>query len=343
MLELFIRFLVLSSIIVLAGAALTRFADYLADHTGMGRSLAGLILLAAATSLPELSVNCRAALLPEGGPDLALGDTLGSSLYNILILAVLDLGRRSRGRMLSPVAAAHSLSATASLVLTALVALFLVIRSPLAIGGVGVGTILIAVGYLLFLRLIFFDHQYAAQQAREDHVGEDEPEKMPNLAVCVTGYLLSTCVVFVAAIFLVPLADEIADRSGLGRTFIGTSLVALSTSLPEIVTTLAAVRMGSLELAVGNIFGSNAFNVVVLLPVDMFYRSGSLLCNCKQVHVVTALAVIIATSLAMSGMLYRPKKRYWFIEPDAALVAVIVITSLGLVYALEQGTLSLNH
>ena len=341
MTSLIVSFIVLALVIVLAGTFLTHYADHLAEHTGMGRSLAGLVLLAAATSLPELAVNCRAAWIPA--EDMILGNTLGSSLYNLLILAILDLGRRARGRMLSPVAAAHSLSATTSIVLTGIAGLFLVLPPSLAVGGVGIGTILIGCSYVIFLRLIFFDHQYAAQQGMVDDDHDATTAKRPGFAKCVIGYVVLTSIVFAAASRLVPVADQLAEATGLGRTFVGTTMVALATSLPEIVTTLEAVRLGSLELAVGNIFGSNAFNMVVLLPADIMYRQGSLLPACGHVHLVTAFSVIIVTSLAMSGMLYRPRKKYWIVEPDAMLVALIIVTALGLVFLVEQGSMSLAH
>lgn len=125
-----------------------------------------------------------------------------------------------------------------------------------------------------------------------------------------------------------------AAISGLGQTFVGTTLVALSTSLPEIVTTTTAVRIGVIEMAVGNIFGSNTFNMVMLLAVDAFYPA-SVLASVSPVHSVSGVAVVVITSLAIIGFLYRAEKRYWFVEPDASLVVVLVIAALGLVYLLK--------
>ena len=111
-------------------------------------------------------------------------------------------------------------------------------------------------------------------------------------------------------------AGKIADLTGLGKTFIGSTLVAFSTSLPELVSTIAAVRMGAFDLAVGNIFGSNSFNMLFLLPVD-FSPPCPFLASVSRLHILTALATIMATSVAVMGQLYQVEKRKKIIEPDA--------------------------
>jgi cation:H+ antiporter len=155
------------------------------------------------------------------------------------------------------------------------------------------------------------------------------------LRASLLSYAASTAVIFIAARYLAVTADELAARSGLGGTFVGTTFVAITTSLPEVVTTIAAVRLGAFDMAVGNIFGSNSFNIATMLPVDVFYRSGSLLSDVSQTHAVTAAAVIIVTGVTTVGLLYRAEKKYWLVEPDAALVAALVAASLVVVYLLR--------
>ena len=107
MLAPLIQFLICAAVIIVAGTFLSKYADAIAELTGLGRLLIGSVLLAGATSLPELTVDISAVRL--GAVDLAVGDLLGSSLMNLLILAVVDLSYYSRGRMLSKQAAAHAL------------------------------------------------------------------------------------------------------------------------------------------------------------------------------------------------------------------------------------------
>lgn len=322
-----LEFVLAAAVIVFAGSFLTRYADALGERTGMGRTLAGLVLLATATSLPELMVDCN--LASRGSIDIAIGDLLGSSLFNLFILAGLDLMHRAPQRMLSRTAAAHALSATMSVALTAVCLIALFSRVPGTVLGLGPGPLALAVVYLFSLRLVHYDQQFATA-AVSDAPPEQERPDTPSLQRSSVGFLVAAFVIFLAAPRLAAAAEVLADASGLGGTFIGTTLVALSTSLPELVTTWFAVRMAAFDLAIGNIFGSNSFNMLIFLPVDACY-AGSLFAEASPTHVITAGCVILVTAVCMLGLLYRAEKRYWIVEPDALLVILLIIGSLVLI------------
>ena len=131
MLPVVVEFVFLAAVIVVAGTFLSRSADTIAEVTGFGRLLVGSVLLAGATSLPELTVDISAVRL--GLPNLAAGDLLGSSLMNLLILAALDLSMYSRGKMLSRAAAGHALSAIVSMALTSWVGLAILTAGSLPV------------------------------------------------------------------------------------------------------------------------------------------------------------------------------------------------------------------
>lgn len=120
----------------------------------------------------------------------------------------------------------------------------------------------------------------------------------------------------------------------LGGTFVGTTLVAFSNSLPELVASIAALRLGALDLAVGNVFGSNAFNMLLLLPLDLV-APGNLLLEASPTHVVSVFAGIIASSTVLIGQLYQAKRRIPLVEPDAWLVIVVILGSLALLHRLS--------
>lgn len=327
---LLVEFFGAALVVVVAGVFLTKYADTIGRKSGLGRTLAGALLLATATSLPELAVDSN--LARGGQADIVLGDLLGSSLFNLLILAMLDLVHRGPTRILASSAAAHALSSTMSILLTAICLLFLLAPFEFTLAGVGPGPIAVAVAYVLGLRLVYFDQQLAMEKLK---VGEAAVGDIKAISInrAVVGYAASALAILLAAPLLASAAEGLAEATGLGGTFIGTTLVAISTSMPELVTTWAAVRSGAFDLAVGNIFGSNTFNMVILLPADGFFQ-GSLLAAASPTHAVTATCVILVTAVATLGLLYRPERRYWLIEPDAALVIVLVIASLGLVYYL---------
>ena len=329
-----LQFAVCAAVIIVAGTFLTRYADAIAELTGLGRLLIGSILLAGATSLPELTVDISAVLIPN--PDLAVGDLLGSSLMNLLILAALDLTLQSRGRMLSKQAAAHALSGSQATALTAVVALGLLTGKQFgdyAVFGVSPAIWFLIFAYVLGVRLIYLDQRIAARTGKEQ--GAEPPAASGiTLPMALVGFALSAVAVLIAGPFMANAADRLAEETGLGGTFVGTTLVALSTSLPELVSSFAAVRLGAHDLAIGNVFGSNAFNMILLAPLD-FVHEGPILAAVAPSHAVTAVAVILAMLVVIMGQLYRVESRTRFIEPDAYLVIAIVLGALALVYYLR--------
>lgn len=328
-----LQFLASAVVIVIAGTYLSKFADEIAELTGLGRLLIGSVLLAGATSLPELTVDIAA--VRNGMADIAFGDLVGSSLFNLLILAILDLSVHSRGRMLSRMAAGHALSGGVSASLTAIAALCLMTQSISGrdeVAGISYGLWLVLAGYLMGIRMIYYDQQFvAAQSPPTDSAGNDSPNR--SWRGPVMGFVICATVIVFAGPFLADAAGKIADASGLGKSFIGTTLVAFSTSLPELVTSLAALRMGAHDLAIGNVFGSNAFNMILFLPLDLVHP-GPLLAAVSSQHAITAVAAIWATLVVMLGQLYQVERRRRIIEPDALLVIGIVFGTLLVIYTL---------
>jgi cation:H+ antiporter len=333
MISLAVQFLVLATVVACDGVVLTRAADAIAQRTGLGRLLVGSIALAAATSLPELSVDIAA--VRAGHADLAAGDLFGSSLMNLLILAGIDLCRRNGRKMLSREAASHALSATLSIALTALAGCAVVVagRVPttelLRIGG---WSWAILIAYLLGARMLFIDQRISARVAME--TTKEGTTRAGPLRQSLVVFTAAAGALVVAGPRLAEAADALSDRTGLGGTFVGTTLVALTTSLPELVASLAAVRLGALDLAIGNALGSNAFNMILFVPLDAVH-SGSFFQALSPSHAVTAFAVVIATSIAVLGQLYHVERRLPLIEPDALLVILVIIGALGLVFHLS--------
>lgn len=332
MISLAAEFLLLATVVAGAGVVLAHAADVIAERTGLGRLLVGSIALAAATSLPELSVDIAA--VRAGHSDIAVGDLLGSSLMNLLILAVIDLCRRNGRKMLSREAASHALSATLGIALTGLAGCAILAGGR--VPGVEVLRIsgwswAILVAYLLGARMLFLDLRISARIAAEttQHVVREG-----SLRKAVALFAVAALVLVVAGPRLAAAAHAIADRSGLGGTFIGTTLVAVTTSLPELVASLAAVRLGAPDLAIGNVFGSNAFNMTLFVALDAAQK-GPLFSAVSPVHAVTAFAVVVATAIAVLGQLYHVEKRLPVIEPDALLVIGVIAGALGLVFHLS--------
>lgn len=328
------QFFLTALVIVFAGALLTKFADKIAELTGWGRLFVGSLLLAGATSLPELMVDINA--VKSNLPDLAVGDLLGSSLFNLLILSLLDFLYPSKFRRtsFSPQYLHHSLSAVLAILLTSLVGVAIAAKIEVSLFGVSLFAWAALFVYLYGLRLIFIDGKNNTPMAAEEVVEAKVGGKTRRLFLAFSGYIGSSIVILLVAPYLVEAADKIAEASGLGHTFIGTTLVALTTSLPELASTIAAFRLGSLDLALGNIFGSNAFNAILFVPLDYLF-AGSLFSSVKGIHAVTAFSVVAATCIAVMGQLYRKKERSRFAEPSSETVVVVIILFLLLLYFLK--------
>ncbi len=331
-----LEFVALAAVVAAAGVILARAAERIATITHLSRLLVGSILLAAATSLPELSVDVAA--VRGGMPDLAVGDLLGSSLMNLLILAGIDLMSQTGRRMLSREAASHALSATLSIALTALVGMAVLTGGRLPaveLLGIDGWTWAVGVAWMLGARMLFIDQRISARVAAESgmHPAEEASEGF-GLGAAIGMFAAAAAVLVVAGPRLAHVADGLATATGLGRTFVGTALVAVTTSLPELVASITAVRLGAIDLAIGNTFGSNAFNMALLVPLDACHP-GSLVAAVSPVHAVTALAVVVASAVAVLGQLYQEKRRIPLCEPDAALVMLVVAAALALVYRLS--------
>lgn len=328
------EFLGLACIVAAAGVVLAMAADAIAEATGLGRLLVGSLLLAAATSLPELTVDIAA--VRQGAVDVAAGDLLGSSLMNLMILAVVDLARRTAPPMLSREAAAHALPATLGIALTALAGLAILTAGrlpPIAVLDIGGWAWAILIAYLLGFRMVFLDQRVSARAAADTTTTADL-RPGPRSGWAALRFAAAAGVLLVAGPRLAATAELLAEQSGLGGTFVGTTLVAFTTSLPELVATVVAVRAGAHDLAIGNTFGSNAFNMLLFAPLDAAHP-GSLFAALSPSHALTALAVVVATAVAVLGQLYHVERRTPVCEPDAWLVLLTVVGALALVYRLS--------
>jgi cation:H+ antiporter len=334
------QFVVSAIVIAIAGTILAKRADEIAEVTKLGRLVVGSVLLAGVTSLPELTVDITA--VRAGLADIAVGDLLGSCLMNLLILALLDLCQNRQGKLLSRTAAAHALGGLLSVGLLALagLALLVVRQTPQAtLGGIHLFLWGIGIVYLFGVRLVFLDQRIAVR-SDADALGKSvadvaSPPASLNRPWWRIGgeFVLAALAVIVAGPWLAKSAGQISESSGLGGTFVGTTLVAFSTSLPELVASIAALRLGAIDLAVGNVFGSNAFNVLLLLPLELA-APGNLLVDASPIHVVSVFAAILATSTVLIGQLYQSNRRIPIIEPDAWLVIVVVVGALALLHQL---------
>lgn len=328
-----IQFLISAAVIIVAGAGLTQFGDIISHRTKLGSMVVGGLLIAGATSLPELAININ--VVRGMTPDLAAGDLLGSNLMNLLILATFDLTRYSHGTMLSKVSAANTLAACTSIALAAIVAVFIFLGPQLGdwtFAGMGPGSFLILAAYLIGFRLIYFGTGDSGDKSSEGENAAVIPLlRKTGLKGAIAGFATAAVFILIAAPFLAEAAEGLAESTGLGGTFFGSTFVAICTSLPEVVTVFVAVRMKSFDIAVGNIFGSNCFNMLVFVPLDLV-SDGSLLSNFASSHVYTILCGIVVTSVVILGQLHHVERKKPALEPDAWMAILLILAAFTGLY-----------
>ncbi len=211
--------------------------------------------MSTATSLPEVFTTVSAAWLDA--PDLAAGDLFGAGMSNMLTLGLIDLMHRQK-RVWREAALGHALTAALAMVLTAFAAVFVLLHVDMSHVGVGLGSLTLFVLYGLGMRLVFRQEDMERRQRGQavliegSSAGKSGVHRRTELRRAIFGFIVCALALLVAAPFLAWSAERIAEETGVGTTFIGTSLVAITTSLPELVTAVASVRLGAFDLAVGN-------------------------------------------------------------------------------------------
>jgi len=328
-------FLLSAAVILYAGTKLSHYGDQIAGLTGLGGLWIGVVLMAGATSLPEIFTTVSAGWLNM--PDLAAGNLFGAGMSNMLTLGLIDLLHRQK-RVWQQAALGHTLTAALAMALTGLAAFFVLLNVNVTHVGVGLGSLTLFLLYVLGMRLVFRQEDMERRKREQDVlvertlVTQDAVSGRVELRRVVIGFSLSALALLVAAPLLAWSAERIAEETGTSATFIGTSLVAITTSLPELVVAIAAVRLGAFDLAVGNLFGSNAFNMAAFLFADLAYRGGGLLDSVSSAHALTALWSILMMNIGLMGIIYRAEKRFMLMEPDGSLMVVCYVLGLWLLF-----------
>lgn len=333
-----IQVIVCVSLVVMVGRRLSRSADVLAEKTGLGRTWVGAILLAGATSLPELATGVSAITFLDA-PDLAAGGVFGSCLFNLLILALLD-SLSGPDAIFKQAHIGHGLTASLGCMLLCVAAggMLLVDSNVLVVlGWIGLPSLLLFLLYGMSARLIALFEQ--RRQAEQEKAGNkpSETEQYAHIsrlqAYLLFGGLAAATVIL--GIWLASLGDQVAEVTGLGESFIGALLLAAATSLPEVVASLEAVRIKAVDLAISNIFGSNIFNLAILAVYDLVYWRGSVWGAINTSYAFTSIIAILMTTVAVVGLIYHDVGRTW-LRLSWNSIALVALYLVGM-YMLYQG------
>lgn len=330
---LWLQFIACAGVILISGTYLSKYGDVIAEKTGLGRTWIGVVLMASVTSLPELITGISSVAVYDL-PDIAAGNILGACMLNLVMIPVLDaLG--GSAPISSRVHQGHVLTAGFGILLLGIVTLSTIIGADLpAIGWLGVNSLILIAIYLLAMRTVFaYEKRRIAEFVKE--MAEEVQYRDISKSKAYVMFAANALLIIGAAIYLPHLGEEIAARTGLGQTFVGSVLIAVSTTLPELVVSVSALMIGAADMAVGNLFGSTVFNLFVLALDDIFYTAGPLLAHVSGNHLVTSVSAIIALSIAIIGLIYRADKKPVFFAWDSLAILAIYVFALSVLYTMR--------
>jgi cation:H+ antiporter len=319
------------AVIGVAGVRLSRYGDIIAEKSGLSRGWVGLILLATVTSLPELVTGLTSVTVAKV-PDIAVGDIMGSCVFNLLIIVLLDFLYRKES-VYTHARQGNVLSAGYGIALIGFAGfniLFYRDGTAPSLGHVGLYAPVIVLLYLLAMRSL-----YRYEQAQVSGYVEDRAELHPEMSLkqAVQGYAMAAVAVVAAGIWLPFIAKDLAAAMAWEQSFVGTLFVAAVTSAPEVVVTVAALRMGAVDLAIGNLFGSNLFNIAILAIDDLAYLPGILLADVSLTHATSAFSAMMMSGLAVVGLVLRPVSRVFrTVSWISLLLLVIYLLNMWFLY-----------
>jgi cation:H+ antiporter len=296
--------------IALAGWKLAELADVLADQTGLGEAVMGGLFLGGVTSLPGITASVTAAV--AGRPALAVSNALGGIAAQTLFLAIADIFHRRANLEHAAASAKNLLQACLLVLLLGVVLLMMTGPERGVIGHVHVGTIVLMVMYGWGYWVIVHESEKPMWQPRQtSETVPDEPEpdeKGRSMTRLWLTFAVAAVVVFIAGVYVAQAGGAVSDQTGMSESLVGALFTAIATSLPELITTIAAVRRGALTLAVGDIVGGNAFDCLFVCAADIAYLEGSIYHAATRSETFLVSLGLFMNSALLLGLLRRQER-----------------------------------
>ena len=341
-------FAVTAGLVWWAGTHISRSADTLSGRLNLGKAFVGLLFLALATETPEIATTVTATV--RNNPSLALNNVFGGIVMQTAILVVVDVALVRGALTFFAPRPVLLLQGMLLILLLSFTAAAIVFGEKVMLGGVGLWTLLLFGGYVVTL---YLSQQYEGEEQWQpsdepEEVKQEEAGKEPEREKLEreqqgrsTGqlgllFLGGTAVILLAGMVLARVAEALAEQTGLGTSFIGGTLLATSTSLPELSTTIMAVRLGNYQMAVSNIFGSNSIMIALLFLADIFYREGPILNAAGNPALFMTAMGIAVTALYLVGMVERRNRTVLRLGFDSVLVLACYLVSVALLYIMRD-------
>lgn len=331
-------------VVWIAGWRIAQYADRFASATGIGHATVGMIVLAGLTSLPEVAVTLSAAI--SDSPQLAVNNLLGSIAMQITILALADA---MIGRQALTVVAGNALvllQATMNILLLVAVALAVTVGDR-AFAGAGLWSWALGFGYLLAMWTVaksgdrqLWQAMRTPRQEERKRQGKDDAQAPPPsgdepVRPLVVRLAIGGAFILVAGFLLSQTGEAIAEQTGLGNSFVGAVFVAVATSLPESSSVVSSMRRRRYEMALADIFGTNLFNILLVLGVDLLYQGGPALNEVGKFSQAGSLLGALLAAIFLVGLIERRDRTVARMGVDSLAVVVCYGAGLYLLYQLR--------
>jgi cation:H+ antiporter len=330
-----------------AGVALSKTTDALDIRLGLGEELGGILLLAVAGSLPEVAITVSAAA--QGNLDLAAGNLLGGIAIQTMVLVLCDAAAGRERPLTFLVGALTPVLEGMLVVLVVSGALMGALLPPsMAIGGVvSPASLAIVAVWLAGVYVINRVRREPRWQVsmpgsrpgrrhrREAHRERPHPYAGSSTRRVVAVFALACAVTLVAGVALELSGNALADRAGINGVVFGATILAVATALPEISSGIAAVRLGDNALAMGDVFGGNAFQVCLFLVADLIAGEPVLPFAGRLNSWIAALGIAL-TAVYVIGVVARPQRCRARLGPDSILALALFALGLAGLFALPR-------
>ena len=345
-------FVVGAAVVWFAGTKLERLADEIADRTGLGKAFIGMVLLAAATSLPEIATTFTAVWI--GNTSLAVHNLLGSVVFNTVVLVIADI---AVGR-----AALTNRAPSFVLLIEGLGVVFLLgivlaggaagrgldspVTGPSWLLKIGIWEVALLLGYIGVLYATYKsqsdprwqpirEKRAGGSPAKAEGAGPKHPYREWSSTAVYLGFGGACLAVLAGGWLLTQTGDALAKQTGLGSGFVGFAFLALATTLPEISTTVAAARAENDEMAFSNIFGSSAFVLLLLALVGLLSGADAVIQSASPSASFAAGLGVLVTAVYLWGLLERRDRTVLHMGWDSVAVLVLTATGTVVLYLLE--------
>lgn len=300
---IYLEYLLAASIVVILSIKASKYVDLLDKNTMLSGAFLGGILLSAVTSLPEFFTSISATIMLDR-PGMCMGNILGSNLFNLAELAFFTLvffKIFSKGR----VSRSYRHVAVMVLLIYGLIVLNFTGVLHFNILHISVTSILIVLIYAVGTKYLAVAEDYETDEDLLDYHAASAT-KLSVQQICFRLFLSAIGIIF-SSIILTYLTEELAVKLDLGQGIAGAILLGIATSLPELSSTVALLRMKNCNIAVGNIVGSNMFNFIILSAADMISAERSVYAVLD--HEIRSLMIFGAAATAIIWIMLWRKNR----------------------------------